>query len=157
MGMLPKCPWTRDLTPAPGIIVWIVESNTWSVKELLTGQSVVHLPFAAKSLRYGWFQVSTWPLVSCWKGEKKILLGKPFINIYGKPFGPSRPFSPSRLKHTTLFPHFSIFAPPIHLTSHGCFGKSLYNGQLVCTLPGKLCFFPSFGKEVHCILWKLWV
>lgn len=41
------------------------------------------------------------------KRGKKIFLGKPFISIYGKPFGPSCSFSLSRLKHIVFFLIFS--------------------------------------------------
>lgn len=50
-------------------------------------------------------------------------------------------FPLSKIKTNT--PAFSFFphgGPPIRLTSHGCFGKSLNNGQRVCALADRLPF-----------------
>lgn len=97
--------------------------------------------------------VSTWPLVSCWK-EEKILLGKPFINIYGKPF------SPFKIKAHCLFLFFHT--SPSHTPNfRWLFWEIPHNGQSVCTLPGKHHFFPFgnmsnafFGKHGrNCVVW----
>lgn len=80
--------------------------------------------------------ISSWPPVSYLKMEK-VFLGKPFIYMYGKPSGPSGRRPLSRLKVIFLIFHTSL--PPMQLTSHGCFGKSLKKGS---PSAGQTAFLP---------------
>lgn len=64
---------------------------------------------------------------------------------------------PFKIKTHSPFPHFSIPAPPPHTSNFTwLFWEIPHNGQLVCTLPGKLHFFPLW-EHIHRILWKSWV
>lgn len=76
--------------------------------------------------------------------EKKSFWESPSLTFMGNLLAILVFFFLSTLKHSR-FPDFSI-PPPSHTSSFTWLHWEIpHNGQLVCTLSGKVCFFPPLG------------
>lgn len=96
------------------------------------------------------------------KEKKKSFWESPSLTFMGNLLAQLVLF-PFKIKTHSPFPHFSIPAPPPHTSNFTwLFWEIPHNGQLVCTLPGKLHFFPFgstsiafFGNRgcIHVVWW----
>lgn len=85
------------------------------------------------------FNISTWPPVSVCKKKKIFLLGKPFINIYGKPFGLFFPFHNKHKLVFLIFPYPCFQYVELHILWR-FFWEILFYRALVDTMRSKLIF-----------------